>query len=131
MQVNGGGYLYPFLLELDVPVKRKSARDVSISEVEGNGERVAILCSVVDFDAGSAEGKVDDGTGVATIMLEDVLFAERLRSGALVRILGRAYKSEDGVLIRVELVQDMAGVDPALYQKVRSIERRVYGENRI
>jgi len=114
--------------ECNVPVKRMPARDVSISDIEGNGERVAVLCTVVDFNASTIEGKVDDGTGIATVVLEDVLFAERMRPGALVRIVGRAYKSEEGLLIRAEIVQDMSGIDPALYNKVREIERRVYDE---
>jgi len=111
-----------------VPPKRMHSKDVSISEIDGNGERVAVLCTVVDFDASSAEGKIDDGTGVALAVLEDVLFAEKMRPGALVRIVGRAYKSEEGLLIRVELVQDMGAVDPTLYNKVRELERRAYDE---
>ena len=104
------------------------ARDLTISKIEGKGERVAVLCTVVDFDAGTVEGKIDDGTGIATVVLEDVLFAERMRPGALVRVVGRAYKSEEGLLIRVELVQDMGEVDPSLYNRVRELERRVYDE---
>jgi len=117
-----------FPSESIVPPKRMHSKDASISEIDGNGERVAVLCTVVDFDAGAVEGKIDDGSGVALFVLEDVLFAEKMRSGALVRIVGRAYKSEEGLLIRVELVQDMGAVDPTLYNKVRELERRAYDE---
>lgn len=121
----------PFPSAFIVPVRRMHARDVTISEITGEGERVAVLCTVVDFDVNSMDGKIDDGTGMALVILEDVLFAERMRPGALVRVVGRAYKSDEGLLIRVELVQDMMGVDPALYAKVRELERRVYDEGGI
>ena len=72
---------------------------------------------------------MDDGTGTARVVLDDVLFAERMREGSLVRLLGRAYKSDDAIIIRAEIVQPMDGVDPALYRRVRELERRVYNES--
>ncbi len=118
----------PFPSLLIVALRRRHARDVTISEISGDGERVAVLCTVVDFDANKMEGKVDDGTGIALVILEDVLFAEKMASGRLIRVIGRAYKSDEGLLIRAEIVQDMEGVDPALYAQVRDLERRVYDE---
>ncbi|MDN5366607.1 MAG: hypothetical protein PWQ11_18 [Candidatus Diapherotrites archaeon] len=118
----------PFPSAFIVALRRMHARDVTISEIQGEGERVSVLCTVVDFDTNKMEGKIDDGTGIALVILEDILFAEKLKPGALVRVLGRAYKSEDGLLIRAEVVQDMDGVDPALYAQIRDLERRVYNE---
>lgn len=109
--------------------RRVPSRDVTISELTGEGERVAVLCTVVSFDSGRLEGIVDDGTGTARVVLDDVLFAERMLEGSLVRLLGRAYKSDDAIIIRAEIVQPMDGVDPALYRRVRELERRVYNES--
>ena len=101
---------------------------MDIAEIEGLGERVAVLCTVVDFDARKGEGKVDDGTGIATVILEDFLFAEKMVPGRRVRLLGRAYKSDEGLIIRAEIVHDMEDVDPAVYRRVRGLERRVWNE---
>ncbi len=118
----------PFPPVFIVALRRMHARDLTISEVRGDGERVSVLCTVVEFDPNKMEGKIDDGTGMALVILEDVLFAEKMQSGALVRVVGRAYKSDEGLLIRAEVVQDMKEVDPALYAQIREMERRVYNE---
>jgi len=118
----------PFPPVFMVPPRRMHARDMTISEIQGEGERVSILCTVVEFDPSKMEGKIDDGTGMALVILEDVLFAEKMQNGALVRVVGRAYKSDEGLLIRAEVVQDMKGLDPALYAEIRGLERRVYNE---
>ena len=118
----------PFPPVFIVALRRMHARDLTISEVQGDGERVSILCTVVEFDPNKMEGKIDDGTGMALVILEDVLFAEKMQSRGLVRVVGRAYKSDEGLLIRAEVVQDMKEVDPALYAQIREIERRVYNE---
>ncbi len=115
--------------EYIVASRRMHAKDLTISEVSGDGERVAVLCTVVEFEPNRMEGKIDDGTGMATFILEDSLFAEKIREGGLVRVVGRAYKSEDGLLIRAEVIQDMSEVDPALYAQIRELERRVYNES--
>ncbi len=107
---------------------RKVTKDVDISEIEGEGERVAIFGMVVYFDPQKGAGKIDDGTGVADFVLDDFLFAEKLSEKKPVRLIGRAYKSDEGIIIRAEIVQDMEGVDPTLYRKVRAIERRVWHE---
>jgi len=114
-----------------IRVKRKHAVDTTISNIEGNGERVSLLSTVVDFDPKTGEGKIDDGTGIATLILEDFLFAEKLTPGKRIRVIGRAYKSDDGVIIRAEIVHDMSDVDPSLYRKVVSLERRVWDESGI
>ena len=110
-------------------VKRKPARDVRIAEIREDGERVAVLCTVISFDHKKGEGQVDDGTGMAKIILDDFLFADKIREGRLVRLIGRAYKSDEGVIIRAEIVHDMEGVDPSLYARVRELERRVWHES--
>ena len=118
----------PFPPVFIVALRRMHARDLTISGIQGDGERVSVLCTVVEFDPNKAEGKIDDGTGMALVILEDVLVAEKMQNGALVRVVGRAYKSDEGLLIRAEVVQDMKEVDPALYAQIRELERRVYNE---
>jgi len=110
-------------------VRRKPARDVDLAQVDEDGERVPVLCTVIDFDPRKGEGKVDDGTSVARVILDDFLFAEKMRAGSRVRIIGRAYKSDEGLLIRAEIVHDMSGISPATYRRVRELERRVWNES--
>ncbi len=110
---------------------RRVTRDVKIIEISGEGERVAVFGTVVLFDPQQGRGKIDDGTGVAEFILDDFLFAEKLAEKARVRIIGRAYKSDEGIIIRAEIVQDMEGVDPRIYEEVRSLERRVWHEGSI
>jgi len=104
---------------------------VDLTEVKQDGERVSVLCTVIDFDPKKGEGTVDDGTSVARVILEDFLFAERMRAGSRVRIIGRAYKSDEGLLIRAEIVHDMSEIDPATYKRVRELERRGWNESGI
>ena len=110
-------------------MRRRPTRDVDLAEVKEDGERVSVLCTVIDFDPRKGEGTVDDGTSVARVILEDFLFAEKMKPGSKVRIIGRAYKSDEGLLIRAEIVHDMSRISPATYKKVRELERRVWNES--
>jgi len=110
-------------------MKRRPAKDLRISEISGDGQRVSVVCTVVDFDPAEMGGHVDDGTGVAKVALDDVLFAQRMNVGSVVRIIGRAYTTEDIPLIRVEVVQPFSDADLDLYRKVVLLERRVYNDN--
>ncbi len=108
--------------------RRRPAKDLAISEISGEGQRVSVVCTVVDFDASEMAGHVDDGTGVAKVALDDVLFAEKMRVGSLVRVIGRAYVTEDIPLIRAEVVQPF-DADAGVYREIVSVERRVYHES--
>ncbi|NPA76277.1 MAG: replication protein RepA [Candidatus Diapherotrites archaeon] len=111
-------------------VKRRPAKDLRISEISGEGERVSVVCTVVDFDPSDMGGHVDDGTGVARVALDDVLFAQKMTAGSVVRIIGRAYTTEDIPLIRAEVVQAF-DADLDTYRSIVSLERRVYDEGAV
>ncbi len=108
--------------------RRPPSRETYIKEILDDGVRVAVEGMVLDFDPNKGEGKIDDGTGVATVVLENFLFAEELRLSSFVRVLGRAYLSSEGRIIRAEVVNRL-DVDPSLYREVKEVERRVYHES--
>jgi hypothetical protein len=108
--------------------RRPPSREVNIKEILDDGMRVAVEGMVIDFDPNKGEGKLDDGTSIAMLVLENFLFAEDLKPGSFVRVLGRAYLSSEGRIIRAEVVNRL-DVDPSLYREVKELERRVYHES--
>ena len=108
-------------------MRRRHAVESELGSVEGQGERVSVICTVIDFDRKLGEGTVDDGTGTARVVLEDFLFATKMVPNTRVRIIGRVYRTEDDIILRAEVVQDFS-VDISLYSKVKELERRVLNE---
>ena len=104
--------------------RRPPSRDGYVEEILENGGRYALEGTVVSFDPKTGEGLLDDGTGVIRMVLENYLFAEDLKEGSVVRVIGRAYLSEEGKIIRVEAVNRL-NVPLDLYRKVKELERRV------
>ena len=108
--------------------RRRPYKERYIKELLEDGENVAVEGIVLDFDVNRAQGRVDDGTAVATIVLENVIFAEEMKAGRFVRVVGRSYISSEGRVIRADAVHGLDGINPVLYKKVKEIERRVYHE---
>ncbi len=107
-----------------VMARRPPAKEVYVEEMTDSGVRYAVEGVVVDFDPRTGEGKLDDGTGVLKIILENFLFAEDLSVGSFVRVIGRGYLSEEGRVMRVEIVNPL-NVPPDVYRRVKELERRV------
>ena len=104
-------------------MSRPPSREVSVSEIYDNG-RYTVVGYVVDFDPRTGEGRIDDGTAVLRVILDDMTFAEEMEVGRYVRAMGRVYISQEGKIMRAEIVQRM-GIEPEIYRKLRELERRV------
>ena len=104
-------------------MSRPPSKEVYVSEIMENG-RHTVTGYIVDFDPNLGEGKLDDGTGILRLILENFLFAEDLEVGNFVRVMGRVYLSSEGRIMRVEVAQRL-GVSPEVYKKVKELERRV------
>ena len=102
--------------------KRRPSVERWIKELKEGG-RAAIAGLVVAFEPEKGEGIIDDGTGTITFVLEDLIFAEDIREGSFVRLLGRVVGTERGLLFRAEIANKL-NVRPTIYNKVKELERR-------
>jgi len=110
--------------------RRAPSKEVYIKEISEEGARYAVAGTVVSFDASRGEGILDDGTGTLKFVLDNIIYAERVKEGSFVRLLGRAYVTEEGVVLRAEVVNEL-NVTPEIYNRVKELERRVYHEGSI
>ncbi len=97
-------------------MRRMPSVEKAIAEIRPDDIRVAVTGTVIDFQEGFMV--LDDGTGQASISVEDSKGVER---GKLVRVLGRVIPTEGGFEIQAEVVQDMSGLDTELLKRVKSI----------
>jgi len=107
-----------------IVARREPARELYVEEILESGRRYAVAGYVVDFDPHKGEGKIDDGSGVLRVVLENFIFAEELDVGRFVRVIGKVYLSSEGKVMRVELAHRL-GVSPKLYKEIKELERRV------
>jgi len=108
----------PETLEGFVSPRRMPAYEKKIAEISKNDIRVRLLGTVID----SRENIVviDDGTGKINVTFADPV---DVKANKLIRVIGRVMPSEDGFEIEGEILQDMSGIDVALYRKTVDLER--------
>ena len=97
--------------------------EVRISGVRESGKRYAVYAYVVYFDKERGTGIVDDGENTMEILLENYVFADLLKEGRPVRLIGRGEIGEGKRRLRVSIVHEL-GSTPDLYYLVNEIERR-------
>ncbi len=101
-----------------VSPRRMPAYEKRIAEITKSDVRVRLLGTVIDINDNVVV--LDDGTGKI-----NVVFNEPVEAGtnSIVRVFGRVMPAEDGFEIDGEILQDMKGVDVALYRKAADLER--------
>lgn len=95
------------------PKRRNPAVEMFISNVCGKCSRVALV--------GKVESKSDtvavlrDSTGSINLLFQKQEILDSLKTGGTYRIIGLVLPHEQGVEIKVEMVQDFSGFDLKTY----------------
>ncbi len=98
--------------------RRAPAVEVEIGSILPEMRRVRVLGTIVDRDSAGGTALLDDGTGRAVLLFSDPEVFEQVQEGRRVRVIGRP-RVEEGVVIEVEVVQDMERLEPGLYEQVK------------
>ncbi len=107
--------------------RRPSAEETYVKDIAEEGKLYAVEGVIVSSDPTRGEGVLDDGTGTLKFVLDSMIFAERIKEGTFVRLIGRAYLTDDGIVLRAEVVNNL-NVGSDMYNRVKRLERRVYHE---
>jgi len=87
-----------------------------VSDISQSDVRVSVMGTILDV---SETGIVlDDGTGKINVSLGNT---SSLKTGQLVRILGKLMASDSGPELQGEIVQDMGGLDIGLRRRAEDI----------
>jgi len=90
-----------------------------VSGISQSDVRVSVTGTVIDVsDSGMV---LDDGTGRISVSIEN---KPGIRTGKLVRVLGRVMAAEGGPELSGEIVQDMTGLDMALRKRAEGAIRK-------
>ena len=101
--------------------RRQPAKELKVSELSPEEGLVALLGTLKEVKAG--EAILEDESGSVKLSFPEGL-ADNLKEGSLVRVIGRRILNDNETRFNVEAVHDMAGLDLALYQKVKALEQR-------
>ncbi|MBM3303894.1 MAG: replication protein RepA [Candidatus Aenigmarchaeota archaeon] len=90
----------------------------NVSGISQSDVRVSVTGTLIDA---SENGIVlDDGTGRISVSIEN---KPGIRTGQLVRVLGRVMAAEGGPELSGEIVQDMTGLDLSLRRRAEGVIR--------
>ncbi len=102
--------------------RRRPGVEREIEDIREEDYRVRVTGVVVDRDSSNYSAVLDDSTGRVDVFFstkEDFDIAEE---GKLVRVIGKVIKDDEKLWIDVEIIQNMQGLDPALFKQVKYIE---------
>ncbi|MBR9707312.1 MAG: hypothetical protein GOV15_02650 [Candidatus Diapherotrites archaeon] len=102
--------------------QRRPSIEKSLGEINNNDKRLALIGTVARVDSDNAEAKIEDESGSALLLFTDLEVLKKVQEGCLARIIGKPYSSDKGKVIRVEIAQDVTGLDMDIYKKVKSLE---------
>jgi RNase P/RNase MRP subunit p29 len=103
-----------------VSPRRLPAHEKRISDIGKEDSRVRLFGMVIDANENVVV--LDDGTGKISVVFREPVSTE---AGRTVRVFGRVMPAEEGFEIDGEILQDMEGVDAALYRKTAELEKSV------
>ncbi len=96
--------------------RRSPAIEKKINEITEEDLRVKVVGTVISIDDSIPLIVVDDGTGIANVVVDEVKFDV----GSQVRVIGKVINTEP-IEIRAEIVQDFSKVDREIYDKYLEI----------
>ncbi len=96
--------------------RRSPAIEKKINEITEEDLRVKVVGTVISIDDSIPMIVVDDGTGIANVVVDEVKFDV----GSQVRVIGKVINTEP-IEIRAEIVQDFSKVDRETYDKYLEI----------
>lgn len=100
---------------------RAYAVEKSIPEISENDIRVRITGVVVD--SGKDYIVVDDGKGKIEIFFNEEL--ENVKTGDMIKVIGRVFLSQDSLKIKAECLQILKNFNLKLYKEAKEIIKRV------
>ncbi len=104
--------------------RRLPSVERTVKEIDPADYRIRALGVVVDRDEGNLSAMIDDGTGRIVARFADPDQFALAEDGKRVRVIGKVMAGER-TEIEVEIIQDMALLDPGLYEQVRYIADKV------
>jgi hypothetical protein len=102
-------------------VRRQPARELKVSELSQEDGLAALTGRLKELK--EKEAVLEDESGQVKLSFPEEK-AENLKEGGLVRVIGRRLLNDNETRFNVEAVHDMAGLDLALYQKVKALEQK-------
>jgi len=108
------------------PFTPPSARELSLKEITGKEERVAVIGTIVSIDKPAMSGKISADGLECTVSFTEGEQLLGLKEGAVMRVIGKPLKQEK-LSIEAEIVQELKGFDSNLYSKVKELEKKYYG----
>ncbi|MEK6977426.1 MAG: hypothetical protein AABX40_03370 [Candidatus Hydrothermarchaeota archaeon] len=104
--------------------RRLPSVERTVKEIDSADYRIRALGVVVDRDEGNLSAMIDDGTGRIVARFADPYQFALAEDGKRVRVIGKVMAGESPE-IEVEIIQDMALLDPGLYEQVWYIADKV------
>ena len=99
-----------------------SAKNLSLKELTGKEERVAVIGEIVSIDKPEMSGKISSEGIECMITFTEGEQVLGLSTGSIVRVIGKPSK-EKGLELEADIVQELKGFDSNLYNKVKELEK--------
>ncbi len=98
--------------------KRAPAKNVKISDINKDMDRIAVLGTVLGKEDAVFSILLDDGTGKINALMKDEEQYKKIGTGSIVRVIGKIWGEGDDIELQAEIVQDFSDIDVELYNKV-------------
>ena len=100
-----------------------SARELSLKEITGKEERVAVIGTLVSVNKKEMNGVLSDETLECELVFTEGEQLLGLKEGKILRVIGKPSKKEK-LSIEVEILQELKDFDSNLFKKVKELEKR-------
>jgi len=104
--------------------KRLPAEEKPLDELTGIEKRVAVIGTVSSLDKEKMKGVLADGKTEAVLLFSGEEKLALAKEKSTVRVIGKPEAGEK-VSIAVESIHELEGFDRALFDRVRSAEKKV------
>jgi hypothetical protein len=93
----------------DQPKKRNPATEMFVSDVDAESSRIAVVGKIRSKT--DTVAVLEDKTGSINLLFQKREILDSLEVGRIYRIIGLVLPHDQGVEIKVEIIQDFAGFD--------------------
>ncbi len=104
-----------------------SAKELFLTEVTGKEEMVAVTGSLKRLDKKESLGILSQNGLECSLLFSSPEQFSSLNENSIVRAIGKPSK-EKGLSIEVEIAQELKDFDSELYERVKGLEKRHYGD---
>jgi len=107
--------------------KRFPAKEVDLDKLSGSMKRVCLLGRVSAINEDKLSAEIDDGKTKVFLEFEEKNLMNGLEAGGFYRVIGKPFFKDNEVIVFVEAIHLMNGLDFFVHGKVKELEKVFYG----